>query len=113
MLSLALALVGLNAGAQTRGVSYDASTGNLINPAGLTLKEEYLPTDLSTTSQDDAKITLLEDEYFVLGDNRNASKDSRSFGSLNKSFITGKILFRGWPLKEITVFDKDYWPQYK
>jgi len=85
---------------------------NAANPEGFILQERYLPADLNTINTDENKITLLDNEYFVLGDNRNASKDSRSFGALNKSFITGKILFRGWPLKEITIFDKNYWPQY-
>ncbi|MFA5024357.1 MAG: signal peptidase I [Patescibacteria group bacterium] len=85
---------------------------NALNPEGFALNEKYLPSDLETADQNEARIELDDNEYFVLGDNRNASKDSRSFGPLNKSFITGKILFRGWPLNEITVFDKDYWPQY-
>jgi len=47
-----------------------------------------------------------------LGDNRGASKDSRSFGAVNGSFITGKVLFRGWPLNKVTIFNQEYWPQY-
>ncbi|MFA5155091.1 MAG: signal peptidase I [Patescibacteria group bacterium] len=81
-------------------------------PDGLALPESYLPSDLMTYDQSGAKVALGPDEYFVLGDNRNASKDSRSFGPVNRSFITGKVLFRGWPLNEITFFNQDYWPQY-
>ena len=81
-------------------------------PSGWLLKESYLPEGLQTYDTNDLKITIGENEYFVLGDNRHASKDSRSFGPVNRSFITGKVLFRGWPLNRITIFNKQYWPTY-
>lgn len=81
-------------------------------PDGMVLNESYLPENLETFSDSEDKITVGSDEYFVLGDNRSASKDSRYFGTVNKSFVTGKILFRGWPLGEIKVFNKDCWPKY-
>lgn len=81
-------------------------------PDGFSLDESYLPQDLSTFSSNEEKITIKENEYYVLGDNRNASKDSRIFGPVNSSFIVGKILFRGWPLNELTFFNSAYWPQY-
>jgi len=86
---------------------------NSAYPDGFALDEKYLPADLTTYDQSEEKVTVGTNEYFVLGDNRNASKDSRSFGPIDSSFITGKILFRGWPLNEITVFNSDYWPQYQ
>ncbi|MFZ4631961.1 MAG: signal peptidase I [Patescibacteria group bacterium] len=87
---------------------------NSNHPKGLTLEEKYLPKDLATypVNQDEAKVVVGPDEYYVLGDNRNASKDSRFFGVVNKSFLIGKVLFRGWPFNEVTVFNKSYWPQY-
>ena len=46
-------------------------------------------------------ITLGGEEYFVLGDNREHSLDSRSFGPLNKNDIEGKIILRWYPFNSI------------
>lgn len=47
------------------------------------------------------KVTLADDEYFILGDNRLISKDSRYFGPIKKSEIKGKIVFRLFPFTKI------------
>ncbi|MGL4696454.1 signal peptidase I [Enterococcus larvae] len=44
---------------------------------------------------------LEEDSYFVLGDNRRMSKDSRSFGAVESKYIIGKAVFVYYPLKHI------------
>lgn len=43
------------------------------------------------------EVTVGENEYFVVGDNRNNSTDSREFGTVNKSSIMGKAVLRIWP----------------
>ncbi len=53
-----------------------------------------------------AKIILGEKEYFVLGDNRSASSDSRVWGNLTEKFIVGRALVRLWPLNEIGLLLK-------
>lgn len=72
---------------------------------GVVLDESYLSPDLKTySSVGTDSVTLSPNEYFVLGDNRNSSKDSRSFGPVDRSFITGRVVFRGWPFSKLTVF---------
>lgn len=74
----------------------------LIN--GSELKEGYLPADLKTYgSSDGATVKLSDGQYFVLGDNRNAAKDSRSFGPLEKDLILGRAAFRGYPMDKFGV----------
>jgi len=61
-------------------------------------EEDYLPAGITTLGEIDA--TLKSDEYYVLGDNRNMSLDSRVFGQIKKSYIVGQAWFRGWPLND-------------
>ena len=65
----------------------------------------YLP--LGTMTAGNQTITLAADEYFVMGDNRGASLDSRSFGPLPRADIVGDVWIRGWPPTRFTMFQSD------
>ena len=70
----------------------------LIN--GVPEPETYLPADFETETGNfikDRIITLSPDEYFVVGDNRPASSDSRAWGPIHQSAMVGKAFFRYWP----------------
>lgn len=73
-------------------------------PLGFKLSETYLANGVETNGLNEDMISLGENEYYVFGDNRNFSKDSRSFGPVNKSFVIGKVLLRGWPFDKINLF---------
>ncbi|MCD5396252.1 MAG: signal peptidase I [Candidatus Pacebacteria bacterium] len=65
------------------------------------LKEPYLKKGTKTWGK--LEIHLKENQYFVLGDNRIFSLDSRFFGPVDRSLIIGKVALRIWPL---SVFAK-------
>ena len=72
------------------------------NPAGVALEEAYLPSREFTPGTVD--ITLTSDELYVMGDNRDASFDSRMFGPLKRGLVVGKVLLRGWPFNRAQRF---------
>lgn len=75
---------------------------NTDHPNGFVLPEkEYLDQDFTATTR---TVTLKSDEYFVMGDNRIASLDSRYFGAIKRSAIVGRVWLRGWPLDRWKVF---------
>jgi signal peptidase I len=45
-----------------------------------------------------------DDSYFVLGDHRNSSSDSRDWGLVPRKNIIGKVRLRWWPLQHLTIF---------
>lgn len=70
---------------------------NSENPNGFMLDQSYVKHPWTGSYQ----VTLSGDQYFVMGDNRAESYDSRMWGPLNKKYIKGKPILRLLPLSEI------------
>lgn len=69
------------------------------------INEEEISDDYGYGETSDyEKTTLSADEYFILGDNRLISKDSRYFGPVKEEEIMGKIILRFYPFNKINTF---------
>lgn len=74
---------------------------------GVAIQEKYLAEGTSTAGNN--IIILKEGEYYVLGDNRSSSLDSRSFGAVNRNEIIGRAWLRAWPFYKMRHFSS---PEY-
>ncbi len=70
---------------------------NSDHPDGVLLDETYLAPANRRTYPDEDK-ALASSEYFLMGDNRDFSSDSRMWGPMDRKFMVGRTLFRAWPL---------------
>lgn len=85
---------------------------NSENPNGFTLEEPYPTNGLNSPGEvlaDEVEFTLSEEKYFVLGDNRGQSFDSREWGELPRENIIGKGWLKYWPIPDFSFIKKaDY-----
>lgn len=79
--------------------------GNDIYINGEVIADEYARNGTDEPGIAEQPITLADDEYFVLGDNRGGSKDSRdpSVGLVKRENIAGRVILRIWPLNKFGV----------
>lgn len=68
------------------------------------LSEPYVKLNELIPPRPDATTILKENEYYVLGDNRTVSSDSRIWGSVKKELITGRPFLRLLPLNRMDLF---------
>ncbi len=71
-------------------------------------ESNYLSQSIPTPGS--LQISLGENEYFVLGDNRSASADSRRWGPLPGENIVGRVVFRAWPFAALAKIEV---PEYE
>ena len=76
--------------------------GGIVYVNGEPINEPYI---LEQPLADEAELIVPEGYVFVMGDNRNASSDSRSWGPLNIEKIIGKAVFRYWPFTTMGIVD--------
>jgi signal peptidase I len=67
------------------------------------LNDDYVPAEFR--SHDDwGPEVIQQGYYFVMGDHRNNSSDSRNWGQVPKKYIVGKVKVRWWPLQDAKIF---------
>ena len=66
------------------------------------LDEPYLDGAITTVGEVDTVVP--SGSYFLMGDNRGASLDSRIFGAVPERYIIGRVWLRAWPLDRLTAF---------
>ncbi len=75
-------------------------------------ESSYLKSDVKTYPgiflKEDTPVKIPSDEYFVLGDNRMYSSDSREWGFVKKDEVIGESLFVYWPLNRMRVINNPY-----
>jgi signal peptidase I len=68
---------------------------------GRALEEEYVPAEYGDARSYPDEVVVPRDAYYVLGDHRTMSNDSRDFGPVNQSYIYGKAVFGYWPVDRL------------
>lgn len=77
---------------------------NAEHKDGFNLDQPFVENAANNTTH----FELKDDEYFVMGDNRNASSDSRYWGGVKKEFIAGRAFLRLLPLSKINIWPGSY-----
>lgn len=86
------------------GESVDINDG-VIRINGIVLAEPYIKFTCDLACDGIGHWTLGPNQYFVLGDNRANSYDSRSFGPIDRDLIVGEAMLRYWPLDTFNIID--------
>ena len=97
------------------GEQIELTNGHVVifnnqHPEGQTLKESYIASSVKTTGNqflaDDTKYTIPAHNYFIMGDNRPNSGDSRLFGPVDQSQLLGTAAILYWPPPKIGIIHR-------
>ena len=72
---------------------------------GKALEEPYIKEKTYTSGRKSFPMYIEEGNVFVMGDNRNASTDSRDFGQVDAKNVMGRVVFRLFPFDKIGLID--------
>ena len=78
--------------------------GGVVRVNGAMLDEPYVKEQYTSCNRYCASFTLARDTYFLMGDNRDNSLDSRDFGPVPADQIVGRVVLRYWPLDKIALY---------
>jgi len=85
------------------GDKIEVKAGSIMVNDQVLDESKYLPSGVQTPGN--IQTSLNENEYFVLGDNRISSFDSRQWGLLPRKNIIGRVLIRAWPITDLTKIE--------
>jgi len=94
-------------GLPNESIKIDGSKITIMNdnhPDGFDLNEQYV----KNLAFDNMTVVLGNDEFFVMGDNRSSSSDSRSWGNVKENLIIGHVLLRLLPINQIGISPGEY-----
>ncbi len=72
------------------------------------LDEKYISVKFASDDTMQEKV-LQPNEYFMMGDNRSNSLDSRIFGPVDSQYLIGRVWIRGWPFNRVSVFSTPHY----
>jgi signal peptidase I len=78
-------------------------TSGMVHVNGVALPDEFVPPEYRS-SEDFGPQVVPQGYYFVMGDHRNGSSDSRHWGPVPKKYIVGQVQLRWWPPNHARLF---------